>query len=371
MEKPEKILVIAMPYLGDVLLATPLIHSLRLAYPEAQIDALVFKNTRIMLEGNPDISNVIPVQQRSTLREKWQVIWKIFRRYNRVFTLPTNDRAFLYSLLAAPLRINAVPPKPGTGWWKRFFVRSWVEFDGDKTHTVLQHLKLLEQVAVPAHYQLIPPQVENLAEVAKKFAFMAKGNYAVLHCCPQWTYKQWTAESWLRVAHHLLSLNITPVFSGGNSADELAYIHDLMARLRDGAINLAGKTSLAELSEIIKNGQFFIGVDTGATHLAAATGVPVVALFGPTNPVVWAPFPAGWQSSATPFARQGSQHVGNIYLLQGRGDCVPCQLEGCDRHRNSRSRCLDELSAERVNSLIDQFRGGRVRINVSPQEIQD
>ena len=355
MEKLEKILVIAMPYLGDVLLATPLIHSLRVAYPNAQIDVLVFKNTQIMLEGNPDISTVITALHRATFREQCQLIWQIFRRYNAVFTLPTNDRAFFYSLFSAPLRINAVPPKPKTGWWKHFFVTHWVEFDDDKTHTVLQHLKLLDLVGIEPRYKLVPPQVKNPIDVAKKFPFMMQNRYAVLHCCPQWIYKQWTSENWLSVARHLLSLNITPIFSGGNSPDELSYVANLMPQLPDTAINLAGKTSLAELTEIIKNAQFFIGVDTGATHLAAATGIPVIALFGATNPVVWSPFPFDYQSNANPFVRKGSQHVGNIHLLQGEGDCVPCQLEGCDRNRQSRSRCLDDLSAERVNSLVNQL----------------
>lgn len=347
--KLEKILVIAMPYLGDVLLATPLIHSLQVAYPNAQLDVLVFKNTQIMLEGNPDISNVITVLHRASFQEKCQLIWQIFRRYNAVFTLPTNDRAFFYSLLAAPLRINAVPQKSKTGWWKRFFVSHWVEFDDDKTHTVLQHLKLLDLMGIEPIYKLVPPRSES------KYPLPANLKYAVLHCYPQWTYKQWTSQNWLNVAQHLLNLNITPIFSGGNATDELAYIENLISQLPETAINLAGKTSLAELTEIIKNAQLFIGVDTGATHLAASTGIPVIALFGATNPVVWSPFPFDYQSNENPFVRKGSQHVNNIYLLQGEGDCVPCQLEGCERNRQSRSHCLDELPSERVNTLVSQL----------------
>lgn len=345
----NKILVIAMPYLGDVLLATPLIHSLRIAYPNAQLDVLVFKNTQIMLEGNPDISNVIPVIKQNSLIEKWQFFKQIFRYYDVVFALPTNDRAFFYSLLAAPLRIDAVPPKSKTGWWKRFFVKHWVEFDDDKTHTVLQHLKLLDLVGIEPVYKLVPPRTEN------KYPLSANLKYAVLHCCAQWTYKQWTSQNWLAVANHLLNLGITPIFSGSNASEELAYIESLMTQLPNSAINLAGKTSLAELTEIIQNAQLFIGVDTGATHLAAATGVRVIALFGATNPVVWSPFPFDYQHRENPFERKGSQHVNNVYILQGEGDCVPCQLEGCEQNRQSRSRCLDELPAQRVNELITKL----------------
>ena len=59
--KPEKILVIAMQYLGDVLLTTALLHSLRQAYPDAQLDVLVYSNTAAMLEGNSDINHIITI----------------------------------------------------------------------------------------------------------------------------------------------------------------------------------------------------------------------------------------------------------------------------------------------------------------------
>lgn len=347
--KFEKILVIAMPYLGDVLLATPLIHSLKAAYPNVQLDVLVFKNTQMMLESNPDITNVIPIVKHTTWLEKWQFFKQIFRRYEAVFALPTNDRAFFYSLIAAPLRINAVPQKNRTGWWKRFFVTHWVEFDDAKTHTVLQHLKLLDCLGIEARYKLIPPQTQQ------PFSLPEGLQYAVLHCCAQWTYKQWTIENWLAVANHLLNLGITPVFSGGNASEELAIIENITSQLPNLCINLAGKTSLAELTVIIENARLFIGVDTSATHLAAATETTVIALFGATNPVVWSPFPFNYQSRENPFKRKGSQHVNNVYLLQGEGDCVPCQEEGCERNRQSRSHCLDELPASRVNELITKL----------------
>jgi heptosyltransferase III len=65
---PERILVVCTRRIGDVLLATPLIHSLRLAYPQSLIDVLVFAGTAGVLSGNPDVSKVIPVAERSPWR---------------------------------------------------------------------------------------------------------------------------------------------------------------------------------------------------------------------------------------------------------------------------------------------------------------
>ena len=83
--KPKKILVIAMRYLGDVLLTTPLIHSLRQAYPDSRLDVLVFSNTAAMLEGNSDINQIITTPNRPKFIDYFQLFRQIFRQYDLVF----------------------------------------------------------------------------------------------------------------------------------------------------------------------------------------------------------------------------------------------------------------------------------------------
>ncbi|MGZ8157176.1 MAG: putative lipopolysaccharide heptosyltransferase III [Methylobacter sp.] len=351
--KPARILVIAMRYLGDVLLTTPLIHSLRQAYPDARLDVLVFRNTASILEGNPDISRIITTPNRPKFPDYWQLFRQLFRQYDLAITTQAGDRPFLYTLLAAPLRVAAVPPKKNTGWWKRFFVQHWIEFDDDNTHTVLQHLKLLDLINVPRCFSVVPPQIGERQRLLRQFPFLADNTgYAVLHPHPQWTYKQWTVEGWVEVGRYLKKLGLKLVLSGGPAQEEMDYVADIQRQLPEDTINLAGQVSLAQLATIIAQAKLYIGPDTGITHLAAATGVPVIALYGPTNPVKWAPWPSGYGKNINPFDKTGSQQLNNISLIQGQGDCVPCHLEGCDKHRQSRSRCLDTLSPERVEEAI-------------------
>jgi heptosyltransferase-3 len=353
--KPQKILVIAMRYLGDVLLTTPLLHSLRQAYPDAQLDVLVFRNTASMLEGNPDVDHIITTPNRPKFLDYRQLFRQIFRQYDLAITTQSGDRPFLYTMLAAPLRVAAVPPKNTTGWWKRFFVQHWTEFDDDNTHTVLQHLKLLDLIEVPRCFLLVPPQVDNTRQLAEQFPFLADNtHYAVLHPHPQWTYKQWTVAGWIEIGLYLKELGLKLVLSGGSAQEEIDYVANIQRQLPDDTINLAGRVSLAQLASIIAQAKLYIGPDTGITHLAAATGIPVIALYGPTNPVKWAPWPIGYNQNINPFQKTGSQHVHNVSLIQGKGDCVPCHLEGCDKHQQSRSQCLDLLSPQRVKKIIDQ-----------------
>jgi heptosyltransferase-3 len=347
--KPRKILVIAMRYLGDVLLTTPLIRSLRQAYPDAQLDILVYANTVAMLEGNPDINQLITVPSKAELADHWILLRQLARRYDLAITTQSGDRPFLYSLFASSQRLGVVPPKPNTGWWKRFFLHHWLEFDDDNTHTVLQHLKILTLIDVPPCFELVPPQTNDTHALSQLVGNRA---YAVLHTHPQWTYKQWTIEGWIDIGLYLRQLGLRLVLSGGMAQEEMDYIANIAKQLPEDTLNLGGCVSLGELTYLLTNATLYIGPDTGITHLAAATGIPVIALYGPTNPVKWSPWPYSFTQQVNPFEKIGSQTVNNIYLLQGEKSCVPCHLEGCDKHQSSRSVCLDTLSPERVKATI-------------------
>ncbi len=346
---PRKILVIAMRYLGDVLLTTPLIRSLRQAYPDAQLDMLVYANTVAMLEGNPDINQLITVPSKAKLADHWVLLRQLARRYDLAITTQSGDRPFLYSLFASSRRLGVVPPKPDTGWWKRFFLQRWLEFDDQDTHTVLQHLKILSLINVPPCFALVPPQTQDTQVLNQ---LLGNNAYAVLHTHPQWIYKQWTVAGWVEVGRYLHQLGLKIVLTGGTAPAEIEYITNIAHQLPDDTLNLAGQVSLAELTQLLTNATLYIGPDTGITHLAATTNVPVIALYGPTNPVKWAPWPYGFEQQTNPFQKIGCQIVNNITLLQGEKSCVPCHLEGCDRHQGSRSVCLDILSPERVKAAI-------------------
>ncbi len=97
----------------------------------------------------------------------------------------------------------------------------------------------------------------------------------------------------------------------------------------------------------------YIGPDTAITHLAAATGTQTVALFGPTDPRIWGPWPAGGLDR--PWAPAGTiQNRSNVWLVQNPLPCLPCQQEGCERRLDSHSQCLDELSVGQVVSAVDR-----------------
>jgi heptosyltransferase-3 len=166
-------------------------------------------------------------------------------------------------------------------------------------------------------------------------------------------YKRWTIQGWQDVAKHLEAMGLRIVIVGGGDKEEADYVRQFIQTCSAKTVDLTGKLKFSETAKLMASCRVYVGLDTAVTHLAAATGAPTVALYGPTNPVKWAPWPHGFSEDRNPFERTGTQHVGNVVLVQGSGDCVPCHEEGCDHHRQSKSRCLEELDGATVIRAIE------------------
>ncbi|MDP2070949.1 glycosyltransferase family 9 protein [Methylotenera sp.] len=364
---PNKVLLIATQQIGDVLLSTPLLKSMREAWPNAVIDVLVYRNTSGILTGNPDCNSVIETENHPDLMGYFKLLTKIFRKYDLAVTTQGNDRAHQYAFLAAKKRIGMIPNLMRKHWWKKKICQRWCLLDEESTHTVEQNLRLADLMGINRRYELEPPKLSSEHSFAR-FNQLLNFNllttpYTIIHPLPMWQYKRWTDAGWLSLIEHVLNLGQHVIITGGPAANEQIYCQQLANQFVDHPAgflhNLAGKTSFAEMSELLAHATAYIGPDTATTHLAAACGTPTLALFGPTNPVKWAPWPKGYHDKKSPWQRYSTQYqlTNNVMLLQGLGDCVPCHKAGCDDHNNSHSQCLDELPASRVidalNVLLD------------------
>jgi lipopolysaccharide heptosyltransferase III len=354
---PQRILVVVTRRIGDVLLTTPVIRSLRRAWPRAQIDALVFEGTEGVLKGNTDINNVITVATRSSLGAQLRLLARLWRRYDLALSMVPSDRPTLYAWAAGKLRIGLVAGGEKHAW-KKWLLSQWVPFDNLDTHTVLMHLKLVEQLGIePCHEVVAAWQKEDELQLRQVLPFdpVLQG-YVVLHVYPMYAYKMWHREAWAELAHWLGGQGVRVVLTGGNAPEERAYIEDLLQILPKGALSVAGQLGLGGVACLLSRARAYVGPDTVVTHMAAALGVPTVALFGPSNPVKWGPWPGGYHESRNPYRMHGTQRVNNVVLVQGEGDCVPCMEEGCERRIDSQSRCLQELPVARVIVALQQLR---------------
>ncbi len=337
-----RILVVALRRLGDVLLTTPLIRSVKRAFPTARIDALVFAGTQGVLAGNPDLADVLAIPPRLNLAETLSLLQRIGRRYDLALSTQTGDRPATLAWIAGRQSAGLLEADGLASAAKRFLLSRSCATDREQ-HRVLDILRLTELLGIPAHTEVVCPSG------AARPALAPSQSYAVVHAAPMFTYKRWTADGWRNLAAALRERGLGTVVTG--AASDRVYLDEVWQD--SDVVRLDGKLEWPELSALIGAARAYIGPDTAITHLAAATGAPTVALYGPTDPRIWGPWPRGGLDR--PWAPSGTiQRRDNVWLVQNPLLCVPCQQEGCDRRLDSRSQCLDELTVNQVVSAVDQ-----------------
>jgi heptosyltransferase-3 len=179
-------------------------------------------------------------------------------------------------------------------------------------------------------------------------------DFAVLHMSPKFSYKMWHRDGWIELARWLEENGIRTVLTGSSAPDEVAYVGQIFHSMPSDTVNMVGKLSLAESAFLISRAKYYVGPDTALARMAAALCTPTVALFGPSNPVKWGPWPKDYREDRNPYKMKGTQRVNNVVLLQGEGDCVPCMEEGCERHNASLSACFQNLpTASAIDALCE------------------
>jgi heptosyltransferase III len=354
-----RILVVALRRLGDVLFATSLIASVRRAFGEAVIDVLVFEDTAGILAGNPDIDRIVAMPSHANAWQGLTLALRLVKRYHLAVSTQTGDRPTLFALIAGRRHVGPIDGG-GRGALRRFALsRSVAPQSG--SHRLEDMLRLADALGVPRVEHLVCPggvPLPDSASTAMPDPKVGQQPYAVIHAAPMFQYKRWTAQGWQELAAYLRARGLKVVATGGPASGERAYLDLVWGNVPDVA-RRDGQLSWPELAALLARARLFVGPDTSVTHLAAAAGCPTVALFGPTDPRLWGPVPAGglapmWEAAGTIQRRK------NVWLVQHPLRCLPCHNEGCERHIGSFSRCLDELQPAQVLRAVDAALGSEV-----------
>jgi heptosyltransferase-3 len=339
-----RILVITLRRLGDVLLTTPLVRTLKAGHPGTAIDALVFRGTEGMLAGNRDLDHVIAMPQRASGRELGAVVGRLWRRYDLAVPTQTGDRVMLLAWAAGRRRIGFVDPGSGA-WWKRRVLHRAVAAQ-PQNHRVDELLRLTDALGLARAPDLVCP-TGPVTDVAPA------GRYAVLHANPMFRIRRWTDDGWRALARALAERGLTIVATGGPDPAERQYLDRVWQDAGPPIMRLDGKLDWPGLAALLRRASVYVGPDTSMTHLAAGAGAPTVGIYGPASPSLMGPWPIGGLSS--PWARAGRiQHRGNVWVVQNPLPCMPCDKLGCEGHLESYSRCLDELAVAQVLSAVDE-----------------
>jgi heptosyltransferase-3 len=340
-----RILIITLRRIGDVLLTTSLTRCIRRRYPDAAVDMLVFRSSAGILDGNSDIDGVFPISERPSARENLGILRKLWRQYDLAISTQPGDRPTLYALIAGRRRASFIPAVGETGArWKRRAHHIALPLDPDR-HRVFQLMALARALGLDGNAEIVCPHRQGIPDLE------VPRPYAVVHANPFYRYKRWTEKGWRELARGLASRGLAVVATEGPDPSERAYLDELWASVRPPVRRV--RADWPDLAFLLKGAALYVGPDTSTTHLAAATGCPTIALYGPTSPRLIGPWPVGglgqdWDEAGT------IQRRGNVWVVQNPLPCLPCEKLGCEGHLDSYSRCLDELPASRILAAVDE-----------------
>lgn len=274
---------------------------------------------------------------------------RLRRKYDVVFVLTASDRSMALAFFASRKIYALIPAIGKQHAWKRYISSAWLPYE-EKVHMVWNAIHLGQKAGLPMRAHVaIEWTTDDTQFVWKQLSWGEEEAYIHVHPFARWAYKWWNQKSWRDLISLILNAGMRIVITASPAEEEqafnLAKDYDT-----DNVRVLAGRLNWRQLACLSQHATAYVGLDTANTHLAASSGTPVIALFGPTDPRIWGPYPNTFEGKSPWQARSkdGIQRSGNISLLQGTQHCIPCQLEGCDQHVQSDSDCLQGMQAQQV-----------------------
>ncbi len=330
-DAPSRILIIKPSALGDVVHALPVLNLLKRRWPEARISWLVGSQFANLLEGHPQLEEVIRFDRHRFAQVWWnpKALLELLkfgfglrrRHFDLIIDLQGLLRSGLTTRLArSPIRVGFRNARE-LAW---IFYTHRVNADLN-AHALDRYLRVADQLGCDrAPVEFVFPAtrddgaaVERLVPNDRPFAVLLPGT--------NWPTKRWPVEYFAALVGPLKQrYNFASVVAGGGDASNLA-------RQIHGAFDLTGRTTLRQLVALLQRAEIVIANDSGPMHIAAALGRPLVTMFGPTNPARTGP----WGRDDT---------VVRLDII-----CSPCYSRRC-----SHQSCLRWLGPESVLKMIDQ-----------------
>lgn len=338
-EEPLNIIVRMPNWLGDLVMATPILHDLRHRFPEANITAMCQGGVGQLLKHDPNVDDIYSFKRPSGWihhHHPAEIINKLrFGKYDLGIILTNSFSSALWFWrgdvknrvgFATNLRstlLNKAVPFPE---------------NIQKQHLVLTYKALLEPLGIPLSKSppklYVSPKEMEEAHILLKSLNIDPKTQTIIGINPGAAYgtaKCWLPERFRAVTENLIKTPNTVVLYFGDNIGA-PVVSEICKGLSDQhVINLAGKTSIRELLALIKCCKVFLTNDSGPMHIASALEVPLVALFGSTSDVKTGPYAGGT-------------------VIHKRVECSPCYKRVCPID----FRCMTRIGTDEVYEAIQR-----------------
>ena len=350
----KRILIVKPSSLGDVVHTLPLVHAIKRCFPSCYIGWIIQGPFMAILESDPAVDEIIPISIPST-SEPGAGAWTVVRAatataatlrrlrtrfknrpYDIVLDLHASFRSGLLGL-ANPngVRIGFADAKE----LNTFFQHRKIDPGPGAVHAVDKNMAFAQHLQCApdaADFRIITSRAA--AQRARAFLVESGGSpgdrLVYANTATRWESKHWNVKAWAELADLLTErAGASVIFAGGPG--DLSYINEITALMKQTAHVAAGRLNLADAAALMELCSVYVGVDSGPMHIAAFAGIPVVALFGPTDP-----------------AKVGPYGTGHKVIQRTSLDCLACRKRRCDDRK-----CLQGITASEVFDEIVRLLG--------------
>jgi ADP-heptose:LPS heptosyltransferase len=337
MNNPRTILVLRLSSIGDIVLATSPLTTLRNRFPDARIDFMILSHFAPLLENHPFIDRIIKINKTLPI----SVLRGMGKLANDDYDLVVD---FHNSLRSKLIRMSLTEPttfvykKPR---WKRFkLIQLHInDFNADFNQRKLYHecLKPIMNGSADcpnSFLKVTDNEKYQASEYLKQSGLNDK--YLVIIPSAAWETKCWSVDGYRSVIEDVLEKSELSVVILGAKNDTICdkiFVED------NRVINLKGKTDIRQSLAIISHAQLALGSDTGLTHAAEALGIPTAAIMGPTS-----------RETGGGTFLQNSVTIENNDLW-----CRPCSQNGKQRCFRKEQYCLTSITPDLVRTRIHEI----------------
>jgi len=366
---PNKILIIRLSAIGDVLRTLPAFHIIRENFPDAYIAWIVEETSKDILEAHPGIDEVI-IFPKKELAAKIKSPKTFFQGANQflMFIQEIRKKKFelaidFHGLFKSGIISFLSRAKDRVGFTKPFtkemnflFNNRRFSLDSDRMNRVDRNITLVEKLGLnikqgsPNVY--IPDKDSDLIQkFLKQNRIEPERPLIAIHpgTSPSTPYKRWDAYRYAVVADKIIEDSAAQIiFTWAN--EEIEMVKEIIGLMKYRAIVAPKTENLCQLAEIFRCSDLYVGSDTGPMHLAAFVNTPVVAIFGPTDHVVNEPY-------------RYTPHI----VIRKEIKCAPCRKKNCaDRDCMNGVKESDAIRA--INIMLDSFKNKRNK-KINPRSL--
>ncbi|SDN34482.1 heptosyltransferase-2 [Desulfonauticus submarinus] len=325
-----KILVWQTAFLGDLILTTPLIQSLKKNYPQSKISLVCKSFGKEVFKHNPYVDELICFDKKTS--SFFNLILNLKKKKFNLAISPHRSHRASLSLFLAKIPVRVGFDKAGFSFLYTCVQKH--EFSGG--HEIERNLKLLSCLPdfdtqnickIPSLYVKREEEkiISNLNLKFKKYIAIAPGS--------KWPTKCWTVKGFKEVVKYLVEKNYFVVLLGSEQENNVCeQIKQNYAKV----LNLAGKTTLRESFALIKGAKLLISNDSAPVHMAVSLNTYVIAIFGPT------------------VKKLGFYPYKNGEIIEVDLDCRPCGLHGHKKCPYGHHDCMKKISSKYVIQKIEE-----------------